>query len=134
MRRFNSGPRLQVLPYVRQGDTRFGRATVSESVSRIGRGSRNRRGDRYAKLFRSRVSRKSSPQNCYEFSVFFTDTLEFIFAASDLIEAGWDIEKWISRGTTMSHPFGRYRVNYEANLNHLKEEIALSTTGDESEH
>jgi hypothetical protein len=69
-----------------------------------------------------------SPQNCYEFSVFFTDTLEFIFAASDLVEAGWDIEKWISRGTTMSHPFGRYRVNYEANLADLKSKIGTSTT------
>jgi len=40
---------------------------------------------------------------------FFTDTLEFVFAASDLIEAGWDINAHISAGTTMSHPFGRYQ-------------------------
>ena len=52
--------------------------------------------------------------------IFFTDTLEFVFAASDLIEAGWDIAEWIKQGTTMSHPFGRYRVNYAARLSELK--------------
>jgi hypothetical protein len=51
--------------------------------------------------------------------VFFTDTLEFVFAASDLIEAGWDIRSWIMQGTTMSHPFGRYRVNYPLALKNL---------------
>jgi hypothetical protein len=53
--------------------------------------------------------------------IFFIDTLEFVFAASDLIEAGWDIRSWIQRGTTMSHPFGRYRVSYPIALNHLKD-------------
>jgi len=51
---------------------------------------------------------------------FFTDTLEFVFAASDLIEAGWDIVEWIKEGTTMSHPFGRYCVGYAARLDALK--------------
>lgn len=51
---------------------------------------------------------------------FFTDTLEFVFAASDLIEAGWDISQWIKEGTTMSHPFGRYRVGYAEHLAALK--------------
>jgi hypothetical protein len=51
---------------------------------------------------------------------FFTDTLEFVFAASDLIEAGWDIAEWIKQGTTMSHPFGRYRVSYAERLAALK--------------
>jgi ApeA N-terminal domain 1 len=51
---------------------------------------------------------------------FFTDTLEFVFAASDLIEAGWDIRSWILRGTTMSHPFGRCLVNYPIALQSLK--------------
>ena len=51
---------------------------------------------------------------------FFTDTLEFVFAASDLIEAGWDIAEWINQGTTMSHPFGRYCVGYAERLAALK--------------
>ena len=51
---------------------------------------------------------------------FFTDTLEFVFAASDLIESGWDITNWIKEGTTMSHPFGCYRVNYGWQLGELK--------------
>lgn len=52
--------------------------------------------------------------------IFFTDTLEFVFAASDLIDAGWDIAEWIKQGTTMSHPFGRYYVDYVARLSELK--------------
>jgi hypothetical protein len=52
--------------------------------------------------------------------IFFTDTLEFVFAASDLIKAGWDIAEWIKRGTTMSHPFGRYCVDYAERLVALK--------------
>ena len=52
--------------------------------------------------------------------VFFIRTLEFVFAASDLIEAGWDIKAWLARGTTMSHPFGEYRVSYGPDLEELK--------------
>ena len=51
---------------------------------------------------------------------FFTDTLEFVFAASDLVEAGWDIAAWTKQGTTLSHPFGQYRVNYTLQLTELK--------------
>jgi len=52
--------------------------------------------------------------------IFLTDTLEFVFAASELIEAGWDVKTWCEIGTTMSHPFARYRVNYAENLRDLK--------------
>lgn len=51
---------------------------------------------------------------------FFTDALEFIFAASDLIDAGWDVKAWSKSGSTMSHPFSRYRINYAENLRELK--------------
>jgi hypothetical protein len=51
---------------------------------------------------------------------FFTDTLEFIFAASDLIEAGWDLKAWIEIPTSMSHPFARFRVGYAESLRKLK--------------
>jgi hypothetical protein len=67
---------------------------------------------------------KLSPEHCYELSIFFTDTLEFIFAASDLVEAGWDIEKWNSYGITMSHPFGRYRVGYAENVANLRGKLS----------
>lgn len=51
---------------------------------------------------------------------FFMDTLEFVFAASDLIEAGWDVGKWSNVATTMFHPFARFRVGYIAGLQKLK--------------
>lgn len=52
---------------------------------------------------------------------FFTDTLEFVFAVSDLIDAGWNSNECIRRYTAMSHPFGRYRVSYADDLAALKE-------------
>ena len=51
---------------------------------------------------------------------FFTDTLEFVFAASDLVESGWDITAWSKQGSTLSHPFGQYRINYKQQLSELK--------------
>lgn len=42
---------------------------------------------------------------------FLTGALEFIFAASDLVEAGWDIAAWRGRGGVLAHPFSR--VMYE---------------------
>lgn len=51
---------------------------------------------------------------------FFTNTLEFVFAVSDLIDAGWNSNECIRRYTTMSHPFGRYRATYAEDLADLK--------------
>lgn len=52
--------------------------------------------------------------------IFFTEALEFIFAASDLVECGWNIENWSAQGSTLSHPFDRFRHNYELRLQDLK--------------
>ena len=51
---------------------------------------------------------------------FFAQTLEFVFAASDLIEAGWDIQTWCKTWSSMSNPFARYKVNYRNELEELK--------------
>jgi ApeA N-terminal domain 1 len=59
----------------------------------------------------------------FDLVTFFTNTLEFVFAVSDLIEAGWDFRAWAMRGTTMSHPFGSYRVNYRFGLGRLRETV-----------
>jgi len=55
----------------------------------------------------------------HKLSSFFSDTLEFIFAASDLQECGWDSRR-VTRNTSMSHPFGRFRVDYRDRLANLK--------------
>ncbi|WP_431064745.1 HEPN domain-containing protein [Methylotuvimicrobium sp.] len=52
--------------------------------------------------------------------IFFTDTLEFIFAASDLIDSGWDITAWINGPKLYSHPFGKYYGEYAEQLVALK--------------
>jgi hypothetical protein len=57
---------------------------------------------------------------------FLTDTLEFVFAASDLLEAGWDIKAWCQIASSMSHPFGAYRVNYKDSLKELKALLQIS--------
>lgn len=41
--------------------------------------------------------------------IFFTEALEFIFAASDFIECGWNIDEWSKQNSTVSHPFDRFR-------------------------
>lgn len=55
--------------------------------------------------------------------VFLADTLEFVFAASDLIELGWDYRSWREKGSTQSHRFSSYIIDYDMNLRTLKELI-----------
>ena len=55
-----------------------------------------------------------------ELVVFLTDTLEFVFAVSDLIEAGWDVERWLNDGKIAYHVFGSYIIHYKGNLQRLK--------------
>lgn len=57
---------------------------------------------------------------------FFTEALEFIFAASDLIECGWDIEAWSKQSSTVSHPFDRFRLDYQPRLDELKPVLAAA--------
>ncbi len=59
---------------------------------------------------------------------FLVDTLEFVFGASELVEAGWDIRTYIERGTTMSHPYGAYWANYQTNVTTFKALMAKSRT------
>ena len=54
---------------------------------------------------------------------FLVDTLEFVFAASDLIELGWDYKTWRDKGSSLSHNFGAYVNTYDMNLHMLKELI-----------
>lgn len=58
---------------------------------------------------------------------FLTDTLEFVFAASELVEAGWDASRFLETPTSMTHPFGAYRVNHIEGLRILKEQCVGST-------
>lgn len=58
-----------------------------------------------------------------ELVVFFTDALEFIFAASDLIEAGWDMAKWMKDAKSDGHPFGRFKQSYSHRLMELRKII-----------
>lgn len=50
---------------------------------------------------------------------FLTDTLEFIFATSDLAESGWDFGSW-PQHRALHHPFGRYLMEYKWALADLK--------------
>ena len=51
---------------------------------------------------------------------FLTDALEFIFAASDFIEAGWDAERWVSKSGGWGHNFARFRSEYDQALTLLR--------------
>lgn len=51
---------------------------------------------------------------------FLTQSLEFVFVASELIDCGWDIERWASSSTTQSHPLGAYKISYRYQLERLE--------------
>ena len=50
--------------------------------------------------------------------IFLTDSLEFSFAVSDLIDIGWDFTHW-KKG--YSHPFGAFIAGYQEQLTHFNE-------------
>jgi len=50
---------------------------------------------------------------------FLTDTLEFVFATSDLIEAGWNMNAW-QKSRFRRHPFSMYLEEYSRNLRELR--------------
>ena len=51
---------------------------------------------------------------------FLTDALEFIFATSDFIDAGWDATRWSSGAHGWRHSFGRFRSEYDKALAELR--------------
>lgn len=57
------------------------------------------------------------------FMPFLTDALEFVFATSDLITAGWDAKRGLSRGG-WGHSFGRFRHGYYSELAALDKALA----------
>lgn len=63
-------------------------------------------------------------QKVETFVPFLTDTLEFIFAASDFIDAGWDAQRWCSVGHSWGHSFARLRSEYEEALSELRSAIS----------
>lgn len=66
------------------------------------------------------------PSGDFEFSKvdgflpFLTDALEFIFAASDLIDAGWNPESWASEMHGAGHGFVRFCHEYQSTIAPLR--------------
>jgi hypothetical protein len=56
---------------------------------------------------------------------FLTDALEFTFAASELIEAGWDGAAWNKESHGLGHSFSRFRASYREGLARLQKVGAL---------
>lgn len=56
---------------------------------------------------------------------FLTDTLEFIFSASDLIESGWDAKKWALGHLGHSHRYSNYIHGYRAYLKELESALEI---------
>jgi hypothetical protein len=59
-------------------------------------------------------------QQHFDVFVFLTETLEFIFAASELVECGWDIRSWKASRSGITNPIGHYLINYRPLLAMLK--------------
>ena len=60
---------------------------------------------------------------------FLTNALEFIFAASDMIEAGWDIALWNGSPKGWGHTFAGFRNDYRRHLAELLQVLATSESG-----
>jgi hypothetical protein len=58
------------------------------------------------------------------FVPFLTDALEFVFLASDLIEAGWDASRWNHDPHGTGHSFARFRWGYKETVAQLKKTMA----------
>ena len=72
---------------------------------------------RHARNDRPPVDYKKEPG----FRMFLTDTLEFVFVVSDLIEAGWDVKTWWkTNGSSSYHLVGRYLRDYKENLEKME--------------
>jgi hypothetical protein len=66
------------------------------------------------------------------FVPFLTDALEFIFAASDFIDAGWDAHRWNSQGLGWGHNFSRFRSDYDMALTELRRATDARQNGPEA--
>lgn len=55
---------------------------------------------------------------------FLTNALEFIFAASDMVEAGWDIALWNGSPKGWGHTFAGFRNEYGRHLAELRQALA----------
>lgn len=53
------------------------------------------------------------------FTAFLTETLEFVFAAAELIECGWDGATWKRKPHTARHWFSRYLSGYSGDAREL---------------
>ena len=64
--------------------------------------------------------------NFFDTVVFFTDTLEFVFGTSDLLQSGWDMNEWTKRYGGHSHRFGEYLNTYRESLAKLQALLGVS--------
>ncbi|MEZ5649442.1 MAG: hypothetical protein R3E87_02725 [Burkholderiaceae bacterium] len=57
--------------------------------------------------------------------VFLTDALEFIFFASEFMDFGWNLSAFLNKGTTQSHKFSSFRIQYAYGIANLRNLSAL---------
>ncbi len=54
--------------------------------------------------------------------IFLTQSIEFIYGVSELLECGWDIRSWLDNGHWSRHPFGYFLQNYDNSLQELQKQ------------
>lgn len=127
----------------------FARQTILSALGRVGRASLRDKiyhrankiiavaGDKFPELHLpcnhavlSRNHYVHGSKGAFDYQKHFTefafiiDTLEFVFAFSDLLDLGWDLRGWMDEGPSTTHPFGIYLLNYLHNINRLKSIIS----------
>ena len=56
--------------------------------------------------------------------IFLTNTLEFVFCVSDLLDSGWDLDAWVRWDKIPGHPFTNFISEYKQDLSVLKGEYS----------
>lgn len=65
------------------------------------------------------------PSLVYPYIAFLTDALEFVFLSSELIECGWDADRWKNSHGSMTHPMAMFRGSYQDSWRGLKKIKAI---------
>ena len=58
--------------------------------------------------------------------IFYSDTLEFLFLASELVDCGWNMNSWMSKKARDWHPFVLYIDSFDDRYRMCKKHIAQS--------
>lgn len=71
-------------------------------------------------------------QHYEDLTIFLTNTMEFVFLASDLVECGWNLAKWADGEPSSGHPMASYLYSYKSDI--IKFNSAKARASEKTRH